>query len=48
MDPKALLDRFLGPDAAAGAGNLADRARGALGGSTGAMLGGAAAGGLLA
>ncbi|MFN6956330.1 MAG: tellurite resistance TerB family protein [Acetobacteraceae bacterium] len=48
MDPKALLDRFLGPDAAAGAGTLADRARGALGGNTGAMLGGAAAGGLLA
>jgi uncharacterized membrane protein YebE (DUF533 family) len=48
MDPKALLDRFLGPDAAASAGTLADRARGALGGNTGAMLGGAAAGGLLA
>jgi uncharacterized membrane protein YebE (DUF533 family) len=48
MDPKALLDRFLGPHAAAGAGDLANRARGALGGNTGAMLGGAAAGGLLA
>lgn len=48
MDPKALLDRFLGPNAAAGAGDLANRARSALGGNTGAMLGGAAAGGLLA
>lgn len=48
MDPKALLDRFLGPDAAAGAGDLASRARGALGGGSGALLGGAAAGGLLA
>ena len=48
MDPKALLDRFLGPNAAAGAGDLAQRARGALGGNTGALMGGAAAGGLLA
>lgn len=48
MDPKALLDRFLGPEAAAGAGDLAGRARDALGGQAGAMLGGAAAGGLLA
>lgn len=48
MDPKALLDRFLGPNAAAGAGDLANRARGAMGGNTGALLGGAAAGGLLA
>lgn len=48
MDPKALLDRFLGPNAAAGAGDLAQRARGALGGNAGALMGGAAAGGLLA
>jgi uncharacterized membrane protein YebE (DUF533 family) len=48
MDPKALLDRFLGPNAAAGAGDIAQRARGALGGNTGALMGGAAAGGLLA
>jgi uncharacterized membrane protein YebE (DUF533 family) len=48
MDPKALLDRFLGPNAAAGAGDMAQRARGALGGNTGALVGGAAAGGLLA
>jgi uncharacterized membrane protein YebE (DUF533 family) len=48
MDPKALLDRFLGPNAAAGAGDIANRARGALGGNSGALLGGAAAGGLLA
>ncbi len=48
MDPKALLDRFLGPNAAAGAGDIANRARGALGGQGGALLGGAAAGGLLA
>lgn len=48
MDPKALLDRFLGPNAASGAGDLAGRARQALGGNTGSMLGGAAAGGLLA
>lgn len=48
MDPKALLDRFLGPNAAAGAGDAVNRARGALGGNTGALLGGAAAGGLLA
>jgi uncharacterized membrane protein YebE (DUF533 family) len=48
MDAKALLDRFLGPNAAAGAGDLANRARGALGGSGGALMGGAAAGGLLA
>lgn len=47
MDTKALLDRFLGPNAAAGAGDLAARARGALGGNAGALLGGAAAGGLL-
>ena len=47
MDPKALLDRFLGPDAAAGAGSMATRARDALGGQSGALLGGAAAGGLL-
>ncbi|WP_137127819.1 DUF533 domain-containing protein [Roseomonas sp. HF4] len=47
MDTKALLDRFLGPNAAAGAGDLATRARGALGGNAGALLGGAAAGGLL-
>ena len=48
MDPKALLDRFLGPNAAAGAGDIANRARSALGGSTGVMLGGVAAGGVLA
>ncbi|CAH0212984.1 tellurite resistance TerB family protein [Roseomonas sp. CECT 9278] len=48
MDPKALLDRFLGPNAAAGAGDLAQRARGALGGNAGSLMGGAAAGGLLA
>jgi uncharacterized membrane protein YebE (DUF533 family) len=48
MDPKALLDRFLGPNAAAGAGDLAQRARGALGGNAGMLAGGAAAGGLLA
>lgn len=48
MDPKALLDRFFGPNAASGAGDLAGRARQALGGNTGAMVGGAAAGGLLA
>jgi uncharacterized membrane protein YebE (DUF533 family) len=48
MDPKALLDRFLGPNAAAGAGDMAQRARGALSGNTGALMGGAAAGGLLA
>ena len=48
MDPKALLDRFLGPNAASGAGDLAQRARGALGGNTGVLMGGAAAGGLLA
>jgi uncharacterized membrane protein YebE (DUF533 family) len=47
MDTKALLDRFLGPNASAGAGDLATRARGALGGNAGALLGGAAAGGLL-
>jgi uncharacterized membrane protein YebE (DUF533 family) len=48
MDTKALLDRFLGPNAAAGAGDLAQRARGALSGNAGMLAGGAAAGGLLA
>lgn len=47
MDPKALLDRFLGPGAGQQAGEAAQRAMGGLG-NAGPMVGAAAAGGLLA
>jgi len=53
MDPKKLLEQFLGPNAAGTAGDLANTAREKLGsvsqgGFPGGALGGLAAGGLLA
>ena len=48
MDPKSLLEQFLGPDAANNAGNAVQTAKGKLAGSgMGGVAGGLAAGGLL-
>lgn len=48
MDPKALLDRFLGPQASSQLGAAAEQLRGRLPSGAGGMAGGAAAAGVLA